>query len=173
LFVIDTEEGDMSVEKRLLILATCFVLAACSTTIKTTQQIPQQIRQDIIVKDASVQVADGIDVPADIPGRLQKALLERAAKHGNGTKPVTLKLTITQFHVASIVERFWGGAFVGSNKLDVTVNVVAADGTMLGSYIVQREANPGGYGIYFDQTQSTINDSANGVIAGLYQADEN
>jgi len=155
-------------KKSIWVLGAYFLLAACSTTIKTSQEIPPQIRQDIVVREVSVQIADGAVVPADIPTRLQQAVLQRAAERGKGTTPAALKITITQFNVVSIAGRFFGGPFGGSNKLDVAVDVAAPDGTILGHYTVEREANPGGYGIYFDQTQSTINDTANGVMDGLY-----
>ena len=120
-----------------------------------------------------MQVASGIDIPADIAGRLQQAVIERAAAHTGGMRPAAMKITITQFNVASVAARFFGGALAGSNKLYVCVEVVGSDGATLGRFEVAREANPGGYGIYFDQTQSTINDTAKGVMDGLYGAKPN
>jgi len=145
------------------------LLAACSTTIKNGQTIPQAVQGDVALAEAVAQIGSGVTVPTDVPHRLEQAVMKQAAQRPTGKVPVKLNMTITQYDIASNGARLFAGAFMGSNKLYVAVDVLdAQSGAVLGHYDVEREANPGGYGAFYDQVQATIDETAEGVVNGLY-----
>lgn len=146
-----------------------FFLAACSTTIDHGDPGQAKARSGLMVKSVKTVVAPGVVAPADLASRLDAAVLQQAAQlSGPGGKPVSLAVTVKSFDVVSEGARFFFGAFAGSNKLDVAVTINdAQSGASLGSYTVQRSANPGGYGAFYDQTQATINETAEGILNGV------
>jgi len=154
-----------------VVIGIAFVLAACSTTINTSQAVPDSARANLIVKQATVSADQGVAVPADVPSRLEQAVMKVAASHGSGTMPTNLRITITKYDVVSGGTRFFAGAFAGSNKLYTAVDVLdSGTGQTIGRYEVKREANPGGYGVFYDQAQATIEAAADGIVEGLYGA---
>lgn len=156
--------------KRLLLsLVGCLVMVACSTEIYTRQDIPAATRQNMAVKDATAEVANGVLAPLDTGQKLVAAVLKAASTRTNGSTPVTLKMTVVRYEMVSGGMRLFTGMFGGSNKLYVTVDVLdGQDGTVVGHYDVLREANPGGYGAFYDQAEATIQAAADGVVDGLY-----
>lgn len=156
--------------KRLLLsLVGCLLLAACSTEIYSRQEIPAATRQNMAVKDATVEVANGVLAPPDIGPKLVQAVLKAASARANGSTPINLKMIVVRYEMVSGGMRFFTGVFSGSNKLYVTVDVLdGQDGTVVGHYDVLRESNPGGYGAFYDQTQATVESAADGVVDGLY-----
>jgi hypothetical protein len=152
-----------------LILGATALLAACATTVKTSQPINSQIQESALVKEATADVAPGVTVPPDTTTKLEAAVLKAASEHAGGSKPVKLKMSITLWSVRDAGTRFIAGAFAGSNKLDVAVDVIdLQNGAVIGHYDVQRRSNPGGYGTFYDQGEATIDQAAKGVIEGLY-----
>lgn len=150
-------------------LAALFLLAGCATTIKTSQALDSQTQASVIVKEVTANLAPDVKAPADTPQKLEEAVMNAASAHTDGTTPVKLSMTITLWSVRDAGTRFVGGALAGSNKMDVSVDVIdASGGNVIGHYEVQRRSNPGGYGMFYDQAQATITEGAKGVIEGLY-----
>jgi len=153
---------------RILIAVMPLLLAACSTTINTTQPLGTTFQNNLQVKDADAKLGDGVTAPPDVATKLQQAVMKDALTLDPGTTPVKLNMTITKYDLVSNVARFFTGAILGSNKLDVDVDVVdEQDGKVIGHYSVDRDSNPGGYGAFYDQEQATVDEAAKGVIAGL------
>jgi hypothetical protein len=156
---------------RLLCLGAALLLSACATTIKQSQPVDSAAQATALVQTATAQVASGVVVPPGTAQKLEQAVLKEAGARAAGTTPVKLKMTITRWDVTDAGTRFLIGAMRGSNKLDVAVDVVdLKSGQTIGHYDVQRRANPGGYGTFYDQAEATIDQGAKGVIEGLYGA---
>jgi hypothetical protein len=147
----------------------CALLAACSTEIHTTQDITAATRQNIAVQDATAGIASGVLAPPDTGQKLAQAVMKLTSAHAAGSAPAKLKMTIVRYEMVSGGMRLLTGAFAGSNKLYVSVDVLDGQtGAVEGHYDVLRESNPGGYGVFYDQAEATINAAADGVVDGLY-----
>jgi hypothetical protein len=162
-------EAAILLQKIIVAVVAVIALSACSTTISTTTDIPAATRTNVAVKETATKIGDGVSVPADVPARLEQAVMRAATQRSGGQMPIKLAMTITRYEVVDPGVRFFAGAFAGSNKLYVAVDVIdASNGNVLGQYTVQRAANPGGYGAFYDQAQATIDGAADGVLEGLY-----
>jgi len=157
------------VMKKSLSLVGYLLLAACSTEIQTHQEIPTAIRQGMAVKEATAEVAKDVLAPPDTGPKLAAAVLKAASARANGSTPIKLKMTVVRYEMVNGGMRFFTGMFAGSNKLYVTVDVLDGEtGAVIGHYEVLREANPGGYGAFYNQVEATIDAAADGVVDGLY-----
>ncbi len=127
-------------KKTILLLAALFVLAGCSTTVKTSQPMSASVQSGMTVAETTAVF---------------------------GTK-VRLKMTITRYTLVNAGARALIGAMAGSNYLNVDVAVESVEsGEVVGRYSVERESNPGGYGIFYSQANGLINEAAKGVAQGL------
>ena len=146
------------------------VLAACSTTVSTRQGLEASTRTTL--KYVEVDVASSLPtVTADISTQLEKALNERLAKLPQGATPTTVRIDIIEYRVASGGDRFFKGAFAGSNRMTVAVRLIDDKGKQIAAFDVVRSANPGGIGIFVDQQSETINAVADGVTEVLAAKD--
>jgi len=146
------------------------VLAGCSTSVVTKQEMPSEIRADVKVAELKVEVPDHVAGPADLGARFEDAVRKAIAERKReGASEVRLELTVTRFEVVGQGMRFFIGAFAGANKMASMVSVVdLKTESTVGKFIVEREANPGGYGVFYDQAQATIEATADGVADGLF-----
>jgi Domain of unknown function (DUF4410) len=146
------------------------MLAACSTTISTHQGLEASTRTTL--KYVDVDVASSLPtVTAEISTQLKKALNERLAKLPQGATPTTVRIDIVEYKVASSGDRFFKGAFAGSNRMTVAVRLIDDKGKQIAAFDVLRSANPGGIGLLFDQQAETINAVADGVAEVLAAKD--
>jgi hypothetical protein len=145
-------------------------LGACSTTVVQRQEIPDSIRLNLSLKDVKSKLASSVIAPSDTNLRLERAVLNAATGKGiNGKAPAKLSITVTSYSIVSGGARFFAGAFAGSNTISAAVEVLDAQtGGIIGQFDVQRDANPGGYGVFFDQDQATIDSLAEGIVAALF-----
>ncbi len=151
------------------IFAAVLFLAGCATSVEVSQPIDSQVQASVAVQEAAVQVAEGVAVPEGTEQKLIDAVMKEAGERTAGETPVKLNMTITLWEVKGGGTRALAGALAGSNKLDIAVEVVdASSGDVIGAYNVSRRANPGGYGMFYDQAQGTINEGAEGVVEGLF-----
>jgi hypothetical protein len=142
------------------------MLAACSTTVSTRQGLEASARTTL--RYVAVDVTSSLPtVPADVPTRLKSALNERLAKLPQGTTPTTVRIDIIEFKVAGGADRFFIGAFAGSNSMTVAVRLIDDNGKQIADFDVARSANPGGYGVFFDQQSETINAVADRIAEAL------
>lgn len=160
------------VNRLLLSALALLALSACSTAVVPQQAIPSDIQSKLQVSETKATVAEGLEAPNDLGQKLESAVQAAlAAKKQKGTQPVKLQIRITTYEIASSAARAFIGAFAGSNKLYASVDVVdVQSGTVIGKFDVQREANPGGYGAFYDQAQATIDAAAQGIADGVYPA---
>ena len=158
----------MRIHFAILSIATLAFLSACATTITQTQAVSANTASDLRVVEVDTKTSIG--TPADISARLKLAVEKLvASKNVSGKTNARLSVTITTFQVADAASRFWGGAFVGSNKLSASVDVLDAEsGAVIGKFDVKRDTNPGGYGMFFDQTQDIIDATAKGIFEGVF-----
>lgn len=155
-------------KKFVLLAMMAALIAGCSTKINTSQQIDSSVRQNIELKDVSAAYGGGVTGPAEVAPRLEQEVRMAAPKGKTGENPVSLKVTITNYELVNAGVRALAGAFGGDNKLSVDVEVLNASDEVIGKYSVQRESNPGGYGIFYSQAGALITETAKGIVAGLY-----
>jgi hypothetical protein len=150
----------------VILQSVALALAACSTTVTTRQALePATVRA---LKVDSVEVMSSLDaVPTEAQAQLKKAVIDRLAKMPTGVTPARVRITITEYQVASGTARMFAGALAGANRMTVSVNVVVDEGKQLAEFDVTRSANPGGYGVFFDQQAEMINAVADGVAEVL------
>ena len=155
-------------KKTILLLAALFVLAGCSTTVKTSQPMSASVQSGMTVAETTAVFATGATGPAEVVPMLEAAVMKAvAARNSSGTK-VRLKMTITRYTLVNAGARALIGAMAGSNYLNVDVAVESVEsGEVVGRYSVERESNPGGYGIFYSQANGLINEAAKGVAQGL------
>lgn len=138
----------------------------CSTTINTRQALDRMA--------VGTLKYDNVDVTAGVPGvqqgdivRLKTALTERLAKIKQGTAPVKIEVRILEVDIHDEGDRILAGALVGSNTMIVAVKVLGEAGQTIADFDVQRSANPGGYGAFYDQRNATANAVADGIVEVL------
>jgi hypothetical protein len=154
--------------KALRLLSPIFVmlLAACSTTVNTTQSLAPSIVGTM--KFGQVRVTSRVlGVSSPTMEDLQTAVQSRLNAMPQGSMPVTVDLDITAFDIVSGEMRAFIGVFGGDNRMDVAVKVTDAAGKTVTQFQISRSANPGGYGMFYDQKQATIEVVANAIADTL------
>jgi hypothetical protein len=141
------------------------LLSACSTAIDTRIAMPSDMKGRVNITKVDADSSTGVD--PTVVTRLQEGVQTRLASYGGGDKPVEVMLAVNSFNVVSGSSRAFLGAFAGSNSMDVLVTVMGTDGTKMAEYGVKRESNPGGYGMFYDQEQATIDTTADGIVQAI------
>ncbi len=159
----------------MVAVAAVLVLSACSTTIVPTQEMSAAARSDLKVASIKANVASGVEAPTDLDARLEQAVQKAiAAKNPSGRTDAKVAIVVTRYEVVSGGARALMGALAGANKLYASVSVSDAHtGATIGKFNVERDSNPGGYGMFYDQAQATIDAAAEGIVDGLYGTGEN
>ncbi|OSQ38872.1 DUF4410 domain-containing protein [Thalassospira mesophila] len=151
---------------RIFGIFACLVLGACSTAIETRTAMPEDIQHNLAVDDVLV-TAPSTDIEKAVLERLKTAVEQGFAAEVKGAKPVHVNITVNDFKVQSGAGRFFLGALMGANHMDVSVQVTDDAGVELAVFDVRREANPGGLGAFYSQTNATIDETAKGVVAAV------
>lgn len=142
------------------------LLAACSTTVNTTQSLAPSIVGTM--KFGQVRVTSRLsDVSSPTMEDLQTAVQSRLNAMPQGSTPVTVDLNITAFDIVSGELRAFIGLFGGDNRMDVAVKVTDAAGKIVTQFQINRSANPGGYGMFYDQKRATIEVVADAIADTL------
>jgi hypothetical protein len=141
-------------------------LAACTTNINTTQRLePTAVGA---MKFAEVRVtASSPTISSPTMEDLKTAVETRLKALPQGNMPVTVAIEIIDMQIVSGEERAFIGVFGGDNHMAVKVKVSDPSGKTLADFQVDRNANPGGYGMFYDQKQATIEQVANGIAETL------
>ena len=147
-------------------IAVAAVLAACSTDVVTRQMIDPSLNGTLSYGDIDASSTIAGVSQADL-AYLRNAVATRVAKLPKGMTPARIQLTVTNFEVVSGTSRFLAGALAGSNKMTTAVKVVSPMGAVIADFDVQRSANPGGYGVFYDQRQATMDAVADGLVETL------
>lgn len=155
---------------RLIVLAAAaLMLAACSTTVERaplSATAASFADAGFKVAEVTAKVNDGVaslDVGTDLASAVKAQLLTRPA----GKIPANLRLTITDYKALSQLVRFGAGALVGSNVLEVSVEVVSPDGESIRTFKVRRSANQGGFGMFASAHQGLITTVAEAIAEEL------
>ncbi|SRR6266404_2865718 len=150
----------------MALLTALLTLAACVTTVEPRVAVPENLKSTLNVSKIDVTTINGVS--QTVANKLADAVREELNKRQTGPTLVDLNLQVTKFNVVSGGMRFFTGAFSGSNTMNVTVRVFDPDNTQLADFDVRREANPGGYGAFYDQEAATIRATAEGIVETLY-----
>jgi hypothetical protein len=142
------------------------IVAGCSTTVSTRQALEPAAAPALRI--TSVEVTTGLASVADADlVQLQKAIGARLAALPQGPRPATVAVTVTEFAVVDQGMRFLIGALAGNTRVAVSAKVMDATGRTIADFDVQRTANPGGYGAFYDQKASAIDAVAQGIAEAL------
>jgi hypothetical protein len=159
----------MRIHPLILVLLLCGLVAGCATRVNTRQALDQAAVGALSY--GQVDVTSGVSnmTPEDM-AQLKQVVTERLATLPQGPRPVTLRLAVTEFAISTGATRLLIGAFAGANKMTVGVSVIDGSGQSLAAFDVQRSANPGGYGVFYDQKAATMKAVADGVAEALSSA---
>ena len=152
---------------RIWVFLACLALGACSTAIETRTAMPEKIQHSLVVDEVQVTAARSVDIEQAALERLKTAVENGFARQIKGTEPVHVSVSVNDFKIQSGAGRFFLGALMGANYMDVSVVVTDDAGVTLAEFDVRREANPGGYGAFYSQTDATIDETAEGVVAAV------
>ncbi|WP_404382101.1 hypothetical protein [Caenispirillum salinarum] len=152
-----------------VILVLALGLGACSTNVAHKMDIPADVKAGVNV--AEIKTTSGADVLWGNDDSLAQAVREELAKRPKGEKVINLTLHVTKFAVQDGGLRFFIGALAGANEMMVTVNATDETGAVVANYVVERSANPGGYGAFYDQRAATIRETAKGIVDALLGED--
>ncbi len=154
--------------RKPFLLALCLLIAACSTTVETRLGAPMD-ETGSALKINSVKVVPGATIVSpSVLAKLEAAVRSKLAERPQGDRAANLQLTVTKYKIVKGGSRFFAGAFAGANKMFVSVKATDLDGQTLADFDVKREANPGGYGAFYDQAEATIDAVAQGVVDALH-----
>jgi hypothetical protein len=155
-----------------LVTAAMVLMSACATTITQMQAVPADIASDLRIVEVDTKTLTY--TPTDVPARLKLAVEKQvASKNVSGKTTARLSVMITTFEAVDASSRFLAGAFAGSNKLNASVDILdVQSGALIGKFDVKQETNPGGYGMFFDQTQDIIDAAAKGIFDGVFGKNE-
>lgn len=157
--------------KRFVVVSlSAIILSACSTDVIKKREIPEKIASELRFSEVRSQVAKGVVVPPDLPNKLDQTIYEEiSSRRCAGYGCAKIKVLVTRYEMSSSLNRAFVGILGGSNKLYVTVTVSDSSGVVIGEFDVNRESNPGGYGMYYDQEQATIDETAKGIAETLLE----
>ena len=152
----------MRIINALSILLISFLVVACATDVNTRQPLaPMSVGS---LRFGEIEATSTLaSVTPDHINRLKMSVSEQVGKLPQGTVPVRIQMSVTEFDIQSGAARFFIGVFAGSNKMTVTVKITDTMGNTIADFDVQRSANPGGYGAFYSQTNATIDAIADGV----------
>lgn len=149
-----------------LIACTALLIAGCSTTIVARQAMDPSLRASF--RYETIEVSSRLpELPVDVAQRLKDAVAGRVSKIPQGATPARIDISVVTYRVVTGGERFLIGMLAGSNKMKVAVKVSDAAGQQLADFEVERSANPGGYGAFYDQKEATIEAVADGIAEAL------
>ena len=152
--------------RTVVAIAAGLLLAACATTVAQHVAVPAEAVGALQVTSVSAAAQTGM-LP-HVPPKLEQAVQTELRKRKPGTKPASLKLAITRFQMVGSSGYFWAGAFAGSSYIDVNVSVIGADGAQIATFDVRREANPGGFGAFYDHETDMVQKTATAIVQTLY-----
>jgi hypothetical protein len=148
------------------VLVLSWLLGACGTTINLRQPLHQDVAGTL--RYGPVEATSILSrVTSNDLAQLKQAVATRVARLPRGDRPVTIELTVTEFDIVDAQARFLVGALAGTTRISTTVKVTDEFGRTLTEFDVQRSANPGGMGAFYDQRTSAIDSVADGVAEAL------
>ena len=157
----------MSMLKSAAAFGFLVLMTACSTAVDTRIGPPKTPQGSALKVDAVKVSSRTVAASPDVQSKLLAAVQVELAKRSQGAQPARLEIEVTDYSIVSGGNRFVGGMFAGGNRMSVSVKAIGADDKVLADFDVRRSANPGGYGVFYDQAAATINAVATGIADTL------
>ena len=156
--------------KILFFVIVLLSLGACATTLRVEKALDVETKKQLQISEVLV-TADSYVFTSDT---LLRALKSAVLSQLNAVKaqgiPAVMEIVVTRAKIVTRGRRALMGAFGGSNILDITATIKAAETkNILGVYEVKGKYNPGGWGIFSDPVKSTTNSVAEELVKGIYQ----
>ena len=145
-------------------------LGACATTLRVEKALDVETKKQLQISEVSV-TADSFVFTSDT---LLRALKSAVLSQLNAVKaqgiPAVMEIVVTRAKIVTRGRRALMGAFGGSNILDITATIKAAETkNILGVYEVKGKYNPGGWGVFSNPVESTTSSVAEELVKGIYQ----
>ena len=145
-------------------------LGACATTLRVEKALDVETKKQLQISEVSV-TADSFVFTSDT---LLRALKSAVLSQLNAVKaqgiPAVMEIVVTRAKIVTRGRRALMGALGGSNILDITATIKAAETkNILGIYEVKGKYNPGGWGVFSDPVESTTSSVAEELVKGIYQ----
>ena len=132
---------------RIWVFLACLALGACSTAIETRTAMPEKIQHSLVVDEVQVTAARSVDIEQAALVRLKTAVENGFARQIKGTEPVHVSVSVNDFKIQSGAGRFFLGALMGANYMDVSVVVTdEAGASPLLNLMCDVKPIPGGMG---------------------------
>lgn len=170
----NSRKGKMNTGKffiKILFFVIVFLsLGACATTLRVEKALDVETKKQLQISEVLV-TADSYVFTSDT---LLRALKSAVLSQLNAVKaqgiPAVMEIVVTRAKIVTRGRRALMGAFGGSNILDITATIKAAETkNILGIYEVKGKYNPGGWGVFSDPIESTTSSVAEELVKGIYQ----
>ncbi len=145
-------------------------LGACATTLRVEKALDVETKKQLQISEVSV-TADSFVFTSDVVLRaLKSAVLSQLNAVKAQGIPAVMEIVVTRVKIVTRGRRALMGALGGSNILDITATIKAAETkNILGVYEVKGKYNPGGWGVFSNPVESTTSSVAEELVKGIYQ----
>ena len=156
--------------KILFFLIVLLSLGACATTLRIEKVLDVETKKQLQISEVSVTV-DSFVFTSDVVLRaLKSAVLSQLNAVKAQGIPAVMEIVVTRAKIVTRGRRALMGALGGSNILDITATIKAAETkNILGVYEVKGKYNPGGWGVFSNPVESTTSSVAEELVKGIYQ----
>ena len=156
--------------KILFFVIVLLSLGACATTLRVEKALDAETKKQLQISEVSVTV-DSFVFTSDVVLRaLESAVLSQLNAVKAQGIPAVMEIVVTRAKIVTRGRRALMGAFGGSNILDITATIKAAETkNILGVYEVKGKYNPGGWGVFSNPVESTTSSVAEELVKGIYQ----
>ena len=156
--------------KILFFVIVLLSLGACATTLRVEKALDVETKKQLQISEVSVTV-DSFVFTSDVVLRaLESAVLSQLNAVKAQGIPAVMEIVVTRAKIVTRGRRALMGALGGSNILDITATIKAAETkNILGVYEVKGKYNPGGWGVFSNPVESTTSSVAEELVKGIYQ----
>ena len=156
--------------KILFFVIVLLSLGACATTLRVEKALDVETKKQLQISEVSVTTDSFVFTSDTLLRALKSAVLSQLNAVKAQGIPAVMEIVVTRAKIVTRGRRALMGAFGGSNILDITATIKAAETkNILGVYEVKGKYNPGGWGVFSDPVESTTSSVAEELVKGIYQ----
>ena len=145
-------------------------LGACATTLRVEKALDVETKKQLQISEVSVTADSFVFTSDTVLRALKSAVLSQLNAVKAQGIPAVMEIVVTRAKIVTRGRRALMGAFGGSNILDITATIKAAETkNILGVYEVKGKYNPGGWGVFSNPIESTTSSVAEELVKGIYQ----
>ena len=156
--------------KILFFVIVLLSLGACATTLRVEKALDVETKKQLQISEVSVTADSFVFTSDTVLRALKSAVLSQLNAVKAQGIPAVMEIVVTRAKIVTRGRRALMGAFGGSNILDITATIKAAETkNILGVYEVKGKYNPGGWGVFSNPVESTTSSVAEELVKGIYQ----